>query len=65
MISCHEFLAELGDYLENDAAVDVRRQVEDHLAHCRTCQVLYDSLHKTLHLSPTVVPLIFPRQRPH
>ena len=50
MISCHEFLAELQNYLENDLAFEVRRQVEDHLAHCLTCQVIYDSMGKTLHI---------------
>jgi predicted anti-sigma-YlaC factor YlaD len=50
MISCHQFLAELQNYLENDLAIEVRRQVEDHLAHCLTCQVLYDSIGKTLHI---------------
>ena len=50
MISCEELLAELGDYLEDDAAFDVQRRLENHLAHCRTCQVLYDSVRKTLQI---------------
>ena len=48
MISCEAFMAELGNYLEGDMAADVRRQLESHLAHCRTCQVLYDSVRKTV-----------------
>jgi Putative zinc-finger len=48
VISCEAFLAEFGNYLEGDLAADVRRQLESHLAHCRTCQVLYDSTRKTL-----------------
>ena len=50
MISCEEFLAELGNYLEDDVAAAARSQLEDHLAHCRTCQVLYDSARKTLQI---------------
>lgn len=50
MISCEAFLAELANYLEDDLATDVRRQVENHLAHCRTCHVLYDSTRKTLEI---------------
>ena len=50
MISCEAFLAELEDYLEDDTAAEVRRQLEDHLAHCQTCQVLYDSVRKTLRI---------------
>jgi hypothetical protein len=43
-------MAEFGNYLEGDLAADVRRQLESHLAHCRTCQVLYDSTRKTLQI---------------
>ncbi len=50
MLSCDEFLAELGNYIENDVAADVRRQLQGHLAHCKTCQVLYDSTEKTLRI---------------
>jgi hypothetical protein len=48
VITCEEFLAELGNYLEDDTAADVRRQLEEHMAHCHTCQVLYDSARKTV-----------------
>ena len=48
MISCADFMAELGNYLEGDIAAEIRRQLENHLAHCRTCQVVYDSTRKTL-----------------
>jgi dihydroneopterin aldolase len=41
-------MAEFGNFLEGDLDTDVRRQLENHLAHCRTCQVLYDSTRKTL-----------------
>ena len=48
MITCDEFLAEFGDYLSERVSPEVREQLELHLAHCRTCQVLYDSSLKTL-----------------
>jgi hypothetical protein len=41
-------MAEFGNYLEGDQAADIRRQLETHLAHCRTCQVFYDSTCKTV-----------------
>jgi putative zinc finger protein len=50
MISCTDFIAGLGNYLEGDVAAEVRRQLESHLAHCRTCQVVYDSTRKTLQI---------------
>jgi hypothetical protein len=48
MITCDEFMAELGNYLERDVAYEVRRQLEHHLSHCQTCQVVYDSTLKTV-----------------
>ena len=48
MITCDEFMEELGNYLEGDVAFEVRRQLEHHLSHCQTCQVVYDSTLKTV-----------------
>ena len=48
MISCDEFMNAFGDYLEGDIASEVRHQLDSHLSHCRTCQVIYDSSRKTL-----------------
>ncbi len=50
MISCADFMAEIGNYLEGDAAVEVRLQLEQHLAHCVTCQVVVDSSKKTIQI---------------
>ena len=50
MISCDQFITELGDLLDDDVAKEFRQQLETHLAHCRTCQVLYDSTRKTLRI---------------
>ena len=50
MISCHDFITELGNLLDDDVAIDVREQLQAHLAHCNTCQVLYDSTRKTLRI---------------
>jgi hypothetical protein len=43
-------MAEFGDYLEGDVAADFRRQLEEHLSHCRTCWVMVDSTRKTLQI---------------
>jgi len=50
MITCEEFFAEFGDYLENQVSEEVRREMELHLSQCRTCTVLYDSSCKTVKL---------------
>jgi hypothetical protein len=43
-------MAEIGNYLEGDAAVEVRLQLEQHLSHCATCQVVVDSSRKTIQI---------------
>ena len=48
MLSCAEFLAEFGDYLEEVASPEVRPRLEDHLHECKTCQVIVDSTRKTI-----------------
>ena len=50
MISCRDFISELGNLLEDDIAHEIREQLEVHLAHCNTCQVIYDSTRKTLRI---------------
>jgi hypothetical protein len=41
-------MTEIGNYLEGDVAAEARQQLEHHLAHCQTCQVIVDSTRKTL-----------------
>ena len=41
-------MAELVNFLDDQVAAEIRRELEVHLAHCRTCQALYDSVRKTL-----------------
>ena len=48
MITCEEFFAEFGDYLENQVSLEVRQELELHLSQCRACHVLYDSTRKTV-----------------
>jgi predicted anti-sigma-YlaC factor YlaD len=48
MLSCVEFLAEFGDYLEEAASPELRAQLEEHLRECKTCRVIVDSTRKTI-----------------
>jgi predicted anti-sigma-YlaC factor YlaD len=48
VITCEQFMADLGDYLEGQSAEEVRQQLEFHLSQCRICQVIYDSTCKTV-----------------
>jgi hypothetical protein len=48
MLSCSDFLAELGDYIDDAASADLRTHLEEHLRECKTCQVIVDSTWKTI-----------------
>lgn len=48
MYSCDDVLAELGNYLDGEVAAEARRQLELHMAECKTCTAIYDSARKTL-----------------
>lgn len=50
MITCADFIAELGNYMDENVADEVRIQLENHLAHCQTCQVIVDSTRKTVRI---------------
>jgi hypothetical protein len=50
MIRCDQFLAHLGDYMEDDVAAELRQQLQTHLAECRSCQVLFDSTSKAIRI---------------
>jgi len=50
MITCEEFFAEFGDYLEEQVSAEVRQEIELHLSQCRACHVLYDSTRKTVRI---------------
>jgi hypothetical protein len=43
-------MAEIGNYLEGEAAAEVRLELEQHLAHCATCQVIVDSSRRTIQI---------------
>jgi anti-sigma factor (TIGR02949 family) len=50
VFSCEDVRSALSDYVDGDVSPDIRRELEQHLAECRTCQVLYDTTRKTLRI---------------
>ncbi|HKD04617.1 MAG TPA: zf-HC2 domain-containing protein [Bryobacteraceae bacterium] len=60
LISCSDFIAEIGNYLDGEVAEEVRVQLEDHLSHCQTCTVLVDSTRKTLKIVTDTTSFDFP-----
>lgn len=49
-LACQDVQAEISNYLDDDLSPDIRRTLEAHLATCRTCQILIDSMRKTLRI---------------
>jgi predicted anti-sigma-YlaC factor YlaD len=47
-VDCQEVLDQLADYLDEDARLELSRQIEEHLSKCRNCQVEVDSVKKTI-----------------
>ncbi len=47
-MDCQEVLDQLADYLDDDARAELCRQIEEHLAKCRNCQVEVDTVKKTI-----------------
>jgi len=50
VVDCKDVVEQLGDYLENEMAADLKASLERHLSHCNTCQVILDSTRKTIRI---------------
>jgi predicted anti-sigma-YlaC factor YlaD len=50
VLSCADFLAEFGDYLDNTANPGLRARLEEHLRECKVCKVIVDSTRKTIQI---------------
>lgn len=61
MMDCKDVLANLSDYVDGDVSNELRRALEEHIAHCRRCRVVFDTTRRTLKLvldtEPFEVPL--------
>jgi len=43
MMSCKEVLANLSTYVDEDGSAELRHLLEEHIAWCRRCQVVFDT----------------------
>ncbi len=46
--NCEHLLDDLSDFLDGEASAEVCAEIERHLADCENCQVMVDTLHKTI-----------------
>lgn len=50
LVTCKEFLAELGNYLDETTSAEVRQHLEEHLNECPNCWVICDTTKKTIQI---------------
>lgn len=48
MLSCHEVLRELSNYIDNDLDPTLRAAMEEHLRSCHRCSIVLDTTRKTV-----------------
>jgi anti-sigma factor RsiW len=49
--ACPELLAELGAYLDGEAAAEACAAIDQHLEHCPDCRALVDTMRKSVQLA--------------
>jgi anti-sigma factor RsiW len=48
MMECEQVLANMSCYVDGDGSAELRRALEEHIARCRRCRVIFDTTTKTL-----------------
>ena len=51
---CRELLGQLNDYVDGELAAELCHDLEQHMADCRDCRVVFDTLNKTIALYHTL-----------
>ncbi len=60
MLDCKQVLAELSNYLDAEVSPELKQAVEQHLAKCHRCSLVYDTTRKTLKIVTEVGPYEVP-----
>ncbi|HWF13946.1 MAG TPA: zf-HC2 domain-containing protein [Candidatus Acidoferrales bacterium] len=60
MMDCKEVLANLSSYVDGEASSELRASLEDHIAKCRRCRVVFDTTQKSLRIVLDVEPFEVP-----
>jgi hypothetical protein len=49
-VTCTEFLAQLDDMLDQDAAIPLRADLQEHLVGCEHCEITLSTTRKTIEI---------------
>ena len=60
MLTCKDFLNELGDYLDESLDPDVRAKLHQHVSECPNCWVILDTTEKTIRVYRGMDPQTLP-----
>ena len=47
---CEKWIRELSDYLDNDLAPELKRDLEEHVGRCPNCRVIIDTTRLTIQI---------------
>jgi predicted anti-sigma-YlaC factor YlaD len=50
MLNCRHVLDELSNFIDEDVTPELKRALEEHLAKCRRCSLVYSTTRKTLRI---------------
>jgi predicted anti-sigma-YlaC factor YlaD len=60
MMDCKDVLASLSNYVDGDVSAELRTALEEHIAKCRRCRVVFDTTEKALKIILDVEPFEVP-----
>lgn len=60
MMDCKEVLASLSNYVDGEVSSELRTALEEHIAKCRRCRVVFDTTGKALKIVLDVEPFEVP-----
>ena len=60
MLTCKQFLRELGEYLDDSLPADERQKLQDHINACPNCYVVADTTRQTIQVYKHCQPVSMP-----
>ena len=60
LLTCKEFLHELGEFLDDSVDTEIRAKLERHVSECPNCWVIVDTTKKTLQVYKGMEPQEIP-----
>jgi anti-sigma factor RsiW len=60
MLSCKEVLANLSSYVDEEGSAELRQALEEHIAWCRRCRVVFDTTGRMMKIMRDAEPFDVP-----